>query len=81
LQTLDPANPVNKTRIKASIAAAIAKQVAGSNREEIALLVEETYDRILIGAAISAHVPALTAGSVRREIIANMHRRSSDRDP
>lgn len=81
VQGLNPGDPVNKPRIKASIAAAIARQVAGSNREEIALLVEETYERILIGAAISAHVPALTAGSVRREIIANMHRRSSDRDP
>jgi hypothetical protein len=59
---LDPGNPANKARIKASITAAIAKQVAGSNREEIALRVEETYERILVGAAISAHVPALTEG-------------------
>jgi len=49
VQTLDPGDPVNKTRIKASITAAIAKQVAGSNREEIAQRVEETYERILIG--------------------------------
>lgn len=78
MQTLDPGNPVNKTQIKALITEAIAKQVAGSNREEIGLRVEETYERILIGAAISAHIPALTAGSVRREVIASMHRRSSD---
>jgi len=81
VQTLDPGDPVNKARIKASITAAIAKQVAGSNREEIAQRVEETYERILIGAAVSAHVPALTAGSVRRDLIASMHRRSLDRDP
>ena len=50
MQTLDPGDPVNKTRIKASITAAIAKQVAGSNREEIAQRVEETYGESLLGS-------------------------------
>jgi len=45
--------------------------VTGSNRDEIALRVEETYERLLIGAAVFAHVPSLTAGSVRREVIAH----------
>jgi hypothetical protein len=71
--SVDPKNPDNKMQIKKSITDAIAQQVTGSNREEIALRVEETYERILIGAAISAHVPSLTAGSVRREVIASMH--------
>ena len=61
-------------QIKASITNAIAKLVTGSNRDEIALRVEETYERLLTGAAVFAHVPSLTAGSVRREIIANLHR-------
>jgi len=45
--------------------------VTGSNRDEIALRVEETYERLLIGATVFAHVPSLTAGSVRREVIAH----------
>jgi hypothetical protein len=72
MRTLDPRNLVNKKQIKASITNAIAKQIAGSNREEIVLRVEETYERLLIGAAIFAHVPSLTAGSVRREVVANL---------
>ncbi len=77
--SLDPANPVNKKRIKESITNAIAKQVAGSSREDIALRVEETYERMLVGAAIFAHVPSLTAGSVRRDVVASMHGRSKAR--
>jgi hypothetical protein len=50
--------------------------VTGSNRDEIALRVEETYERLLVGATVFAHVPSLTAGFVRREVIANLHRRS-----
>ena len=73
MQTIDPVN--NKKQIKASITNAIAKMVTGSNRDEIALRVEETYERLLIGAAIFAHVPSLTVGFVRRAI-ANLHRRS-----
>jgi hypothetical protein len=76
MQTFDLVNIVNKKQIKASITNAIAKLVTGSNRDEIALRVEETYERLLIGASVFAHIPSLTAGSVRREVIANLHRRS-----
>lgn len=75
-KALDPGDPANKGRIKASIADAIAKEVVGSDREDIALRVEEEYERLLIGATIFAHVPSLTAGSVRRDVIANKHRPS-----
>jgi len=61
----------HKKQIKESITNAIAKLVTGSNRDEIALRVEETYERLLIGATVFAHVPSLTAGSVRREVIAH----------
>jgi hypothetical protein len=74
MQTIDPVN--NKEQIKASITNAITKLVTGSNRDEVALRVEETYERLLIDAAVFAHVPSLTAGSVRREVLANLHRRS-----
>jgi hypothetical protein len=74
MQTVDPVK--SKNQIKASIANAIAKLVTGANRDEIALRVEETYERLLNGAAVFAHIPSLTAGSVRREVIANLHRRS-----
>ena len=50
MQTIDPVN--NKKQIKASITNAIFKLVTGSNRDEIALRVEETYERLLIGAAV-----------------------------
>jgi hypothetical protein len=46
MQTIDAVN--NKKQIKASISNAIAKLVTGSNRDEIALRVEETYERLLI---------------------------------
>ena len=61
MQTIDAVN--NKKQIKASISNAIAKLVTGSNRDEIALRVEETYERLLIGATVFAHVPSLTAGN------------------
>ena len=43
---VDPVN--NKKQIKESITNAIAKLGTGSNRDEIALRVEETYERLLI---------------------------------
>lgn len=68
MKTLDTVNPVDKKRIKASITDAIAKQVVGFSRDEIALRVDEKYERLLNGASILAHVPSLTAGAVRREM-------------
>jgi len=49
MQTIDAVN--NKKQIKASITSAITKLVTGSNRDEIALRVEETYERLLSRAA------------------------------
>ena len=46
MQTIDSVN--NKKQIKASITNAVSKLVTGSNRDEIALRVEETYERLLI---------------------------------
>ena len=75
MKALDPGNPLNKEQIKASITDAIAKEVAGSDPDEIAQKVEIEYERLLVGAVVFAHIPSLTAGSVRRQITANnMHR-------
>jgi hypothetical protein len=74
VKTLDAGNAVNKKQIKTSITAAIANQVFGSNIEDIALRVEETYERLLIGAATSEHVPSLTTGLVKRDVISSMRR-------
>ena len=81
MQTFDSVNVVNKKQIKASITNAIAKLVTGSNRDEIALRVEETYERLLVGATVFTHVPSLTAGSVRREVIANLQSCSMSAGP
>jgi hypothetical protein len=69
VKKLDPGDPVQKKQIKASITDSIAKEVVGSNRTEIAEKVEALYEKLLIGAVIFTHIPSLTAGSVRREII------------
>ena len=68
--TLDPADPATKVRIKASITDAIAKQAVGSDRSEIARQVETEYERLLSGAHILTMIPSLTAGSVRRQVMA-----------
>jgi hypothetical protein len=75
VKTLDPGNPALKKQIKASIADAIAKQVVGSSHDEITQRVEETYEKLLGSASILTHVPSLTAGSVRRELMARSRRR------
>ena len=74
MKTLDPGDPVNKSRIKASITDAIAKEVVGSNRDRIVQRVEEEYERLLVGAIIVTHIPSLTAGLVRRETLAGSKR-------
>ena len=70
LKPLDARDPVNKQHIKASITDAIAKAVIGSDREEIARRVEAQYERLLAGAAVVTMIPSLTAGNVRREMVA-----------
>ncbi len=69
MKKLDPGDPIQKVQIKASITDSIVKEVVGSNRTEIAEKVESLYEKLLIGAVIFTHIPSLTAGSVRREII------------
>jgi hypothetical protein len=75
MKALGPGNPLNKKQIKASITDAITRQVVGSDHNEIARKVEIEYERLLVGAVVFAHIPSLTAGSVRREMtVNNMHR-------
>jgi hypothetical protein len=75
MKTLDAGNARNKKQIKTSISATIADQVKGSNLEEIARRVEETYEKLLLGAATTEHVPALTAGIVKREVVNSLQHR------
>ena len=67
---MDASDPANKQQIKASITDAIANQLAGADREEIARRVEAQYERLLAGATVLTMIPSLTAGYVRREIVA-----------
>ncbi len=76
MQTLDAGNAANKKQIKASITATIANQVVGSNIEDIARRVDETYEQLLVGATTSEHVPSLTAGLVKRDVVEGMRSRS-----
>ncbi len=77
MKTLDPGNAVNKQAIKASITDAISKELVGSNHDEIGRKVDAEYERLLVGAVIFAHIPSLTAGSVRREMREDGVRRRS----
>jgi hypothetical protein len=70
LKPLDARDPANKQQIKASITEAIAKQLIGSDRDEIARRVEAQYERLLAGASVHTMIPSLTAGYVRREMVA-----------
>ena len=70
LKPLDARDPANKQKIKASITEAIANQLSGSDREEIARRVEAQYERLLAGASVLTMIPSLTAGNVRREMVA-----------
>jgi hypothetical protein len=56
---------------KASITDAIAKDVIGSHYDDIAQKVDVVYERLLFGAVIFTHIPSLTAGLVRREVMAS----------
>ncbi|HVO03202.1 MAG TPA: hypothetical protein VMT54_13440 [Candidatus Cybelea sp.] len=70
--TLDPGDAATKVHIKASITDAIAKQALGSDRDEIARRVELEYERLLVGASIFTMIPSLTAGFVRRQVMASL---------
>jgi hypothetical protein len=71
VKMVDPRAPLTKKQIKASIAGAIAKEVAGSDGSEIAQRVEDVYERLLVGAVVFAHIPSLTAGLVKRDMMAS----------
>jgi hypothetical protein len=70
LKPLDARDPANKQQIKASITDAIANQLSGCDREEVARRVEAQYERLLAGASVLTMIPSLTAGCVRREMVA-----------
>jgi len=69
-KALDPRDPLQKKRFKASITDAIAKEIDGSDRIDIATRVDDLYERLLLKAVIFEHIPSLTAGMVRRDVSA-----------
>jgi hypothetical protein len=70
MKALDPRDPLQKKQFKASITDAIAKEVDGSDRIDIATRVDDLYERLLRKAVIFEHIPSLTAGMVRRDVSA-----------
>ena len=70
MDALDPRDPLQKKQLKASITDAIAKEVDGSDRVDVAARVEKMYERLLLNAVVFAHIPSLTAGMVRRDVMA-----------
>jgi hypothetical protein len=69
MNALDPRDPLQKKRFKASITDAIAKEIDGSDRIDIATRVEDLYERLLLKAVVFTHIPSLTAGMVRRDVM------------
>jgi hypothetical protein len=69
MNALDPRDPLQKKRFKASITDAIAKEIDGSDRIDIATRVENLYERLLLKAVVFTHIPSLTAGMVRRDVM------------
>jgi hypothetical protein len=70
MDALDPRDPLQKRQFKASITDAIAKEIDGSDRIDIAARVDDLYERLLLKAVVFAHIPSLTAGMVRRDVMA-----------
>jgi hypothetical protein len=70
MNALDPRDPLQKKQLKASITEAIAKEIDGSDRVDISARVEELYERLLLKAVVFTHIPSLTAGMVRRDVMA-----------
>ena len=68
MNALDPRDPLQKKQFKASITEAIAKEIDGSDRIDIATRVEDIYERLLLKAVIFSHIPSLTVGMVRRDV-------------
>ena len=68
MNVVDPKDPAKKARLKASIAAAIVSEIGGSSPADVVERVEKEYERLLVGAVVSAHIPALTGGRVRHAL-------------
>ncbi len=68
MNAIDPRDPLQKKQFKASITDAIAKEIDGSDRIDIATRVDDLYERLLLEAVIFSHIPSLTAGMVRRDV-------------
>jgi hypothetical protein len=75
MNALDPRDPRRKQQFKASITDAIASEVGGSDRIDIAARVEDLYERLLHDAVVFTLIPSLTAGMVRRDVMARQPRR------
>ena len=74
MNALDPRDPLQKKQFKASITDVIAKEIDGSDRIDIAARVEELYERLLLKADVFTLIPSLTAGMVRRDVMAHKER-------
>ena len=74
MNALDPRDPLQKKQFKASITDAIAREIGGSDRIDIAARVEDLYERLLLKADVFTLIPSLTAGMVRRDVM--MHKAS-----
>jgi hypothetical protein len=70
MNALDPRDPLQKKQLKASITDAIAKEIEGADRIDVAARVDDLYERLLLKAVVFAHIPSLTAGMVRRDVMA-----------
>jgi hypothetical protein len=70
MNALDPRDPLQKKQFKASITDEIAKEIDGSDRIDIAARVEDLYERLLLKANVFTLIPSLTAGIVRRDVMA-----------
>ena len=71
MNALDPRDPLQKKQFKASITDAIAREIDGSDQNDIAARVEDLYERLRLKAAVFTHIPSLTAGMVRRDVMAH----------
>jgi hypothetical protein len=70
MNALDPRDPLQKVQLEASITDAIAKEIGGSDRIDIAARVDDLYERLLLRAVVFAHIPSLTAGMIGRDVMA-----------
>jgi hypothetical protein len=60
---LDPRT--DKQIFKEKITRSILDQVVGAGREEVYRAVDADYERLLLGATVTMHIPVLVEGEVR----------------